>query len=231
MILIKLLLIIGGLIAVMRRNITACQIMVGLTLIVLVFHNGIAQNISPNGSLTPATNSLPFSVMNQLAANTVGGNASNVIADVGAIPMLDCTTAAKALQWAMGSGFACNSAIDAATLLGSTWALPPAIGSGTPAAGAFSTLTVNGTLIKPILRATTGNIGGGLLAAGGCTSGTVSVTGATVGMVTAATPTTYPGDGVQYQSHISSANTVTVKVCVILLGTPTNTTYNVAVIQ
>lgn len=83
----------------------------------------------------------------------------------------------------------------------------------------------------PVIRTgTTGSIGGGLLAAGGCTSGTVSVTGATTGMVAVASPVTYPGDGVQWQSYVSSANTVTVKVCGVILVTPGSTAYNVRVV-
>lgn len=81
------------------------------------------------------------------------------------------------------------------------------------------------------LTGTTGNIGGGLLAAGACASGTVTITGATVGMVAVANPTANPGSGVQWQAYVSSANTVTVQACVLLLLTPTATTYNVRVIQ
>lgn len=81
-----------------------------------------------------------------------------------------------------------------------------------------------------ILTGTTGSIGGGLLSAATCTSGTATVTGATVGMVATADPATYPGDGAQWQTYVSSTNTVTVKVCVLLLLTPTATTYAVRVV-
>lgn len=81
-----------------------------------------------------------------------------------------------------------------------------------------------------ILTGTTGSIGGGLLSAAACTSGTATVTGATVGMVATADPATYPGDGAQWQAYVSSANTVTVKVCVLLLLTPVATTYAVRVV-
>lgn len=86
-------------------------------------------------------------------------------------------------------------------------------------------------MIAPILSGTTGSIGGSPLLLGACTSGTASVSGAAVGMVTTATPSTYPGDGVQWQSYVSSSNTVTVKVCGILAITPGASIYNVRVIQ
>lgn len=83
----------------------------------------------------------------------------------------------------------------------------------------------------PVIRSgTTGSIGGGLLSVGSCTSGTATVSGATTGMVAMASPSSYPGDGVQWQTYVSSANTVTVKVCGIILITPTATTYLVRVI-
>lgn len=81
------------------------------------------------------------------------------------------------------------------------------------------------------LTGTTGSIGGSLLIAGGCSTGTATVTGAAVGMATIATPATPPGGGAQWQAYVSSANTVTVSVCAILSVTPPSTTYAVRVIQ
>lgn len=81
------------------------------------------------------------------------------------------------------------------------------------------------------LTGTTSAIGGGLLSAGACTSGTATITGADVGMAAVSSPTTYPGDGVQWQTYVSSANTVTVKVCGLILITPVSSTYNVRVVQ
>ena len=82
------------------------------------------------------------------------------------------------------------------------------------------------------LSGTTGSVGGGLLTAGTCASGTATVTGATTSMsVTLPQPATYPGDGFEIYGYVSAANTVTVKVCAIVALTPTATTYNVRVIQ
>lgn len=81
------------------------------------------------------------------------------------------------------------------------------------------------------LSGTTGNIGGGLLTIGACTSGTVTVTGATTSMAATASPVTYPGDGSDWKAYVSSANTVTVKVCAIIALTPTASNYNVRVFQ
>jgi len=84
---------------------------------------------------------------------------------------------------------------------------------------------------NPTLSGTSASIGGGALAAGACASGTASVTGATTSMVATSSPNTYPGDGAVWSSQVTSANTVTVRVCAIVALTPTASTYNVRVIQ
>lgn len=82
-----------------------------------------------------------------------------------------------------------------------------------------------------ILSGTTGSIGGSLLVAT-CTSGTVTITGAAVGMVAVTNPSANPGTNIQWQAYVSAANTVTVNVCTSgLTLTPTATTYRVRVIQ
>ena len=81
------------------------------------------------------------------------------------------------------------------------------------------------------LTGTTSSIGGSALAVGACTSGTVSITGATTSMAVVATPATYPGDDMEWKPYVSSAGVVTVKVCADVAGTPTASMYNVRVIQ
>lgn len=81
------------------------------------------------------------------------------------------------------------------------------------------------------LAGTSGSIGGGALIAGQCASGTATVTSATTSMVALADPNTYPGDGTIWDAQVTSANTVTVKVCAIIALTPTSSTYNVRVLQ
>jgi hypothetical protein len=77
----------------------------------------------------------------------------------------------------------------------------------------------------------TSAIGGGSLTAA-CTSGAVSVPGATTGMTAYAMPVTYPGDNVMWDAYVNAANSVTVKVCVAVgPTTPTSTVYNVRVVQ
>jgi hypothetical protein len=80
------------------------------------------------------------------------------------------------------------------------------------------------------LVATTVSIGGTSLSAGACASGTANVTGATTSMAVVATPMTYPGDGMDWRTYVSSSGVVTVKVCAVVAGTPTASTYNVRVI-
>jgi len=88
--------------------------------------------------------------------------------------------------------------------------------SGTPALG---------------LSGTSSSLGGSALTAGSCSSTTVSISGATTSMAASATPASDPGAGFYWQALVSSSNTVTVRVCAAVAGTPTATTYNVRVIQ
>jgi len=81
------------------------------------------------------------------------------------------------------------------------------------------------------LTGTTGSIGGSALVAGACTSGTVAVAGSTTAMAVPTSPAIYPGDGMFWHAYVSTAGTVTVKVCASIAGTPTASTYNVRVIQ
>lgn len=114
--------------------------------------------------------------------------------------------------------------------------ITPFVGKDMGCTGAGQVLEYDGTNLvcapDPAtgLQGTTGSIGGGLLTVGSCATGTATVTGASVGMVAVANPVTYQGDGVQYQAYVSSANTVTVKACALLLITPSATIYNVRVI-
>lgn len=82
-----------------------------------------------------------------------------------------------------------------------------------------------------ILSGTTGSIGGSSLAAGACSTGTVSVTGAATTMSVEATPVTYPGAPYYWRGYVSSAGTVTVAVCAAVAGTPTASAYNVRVLK
>jgi hypothetical protein len=79
------------------------------------------------------------------------------------------------------------------------------------------------------LSGTTGNIGGSALTVGQCASGAATVTGATTSMVVQASPQAYPGDGFNWLAYVSASNTVRVKVCAIVAGTPVAAAYNVRV--
>lgn len=183
-------------------------------------------------------NSIQFSSMVQIPPNTFGGNPTASTGNVIAIPFPDCNGSTKAVNTTQNTdgstAITCNSAIAAQTATSATSATSATTATtATNVSGgtaAVTSLTINGTAVNPILSGTSGSLGGGLLAAGACTSGTVSITGAASGMSVIATPTTYPGDGVQWQAYVSSSNTVTVKVCEIILGTPTVSIYNIRVV-
>lgn len=75
------------------------------------------------------------------SANTIIGNGTGSTASPTALSVPSCSTSASALKWTSGSGFACNSSINAATLGGTTFAAPGPVGSTTASTGAFTTLT------------------------------------------------------------------------------------------
>lgn len=85
--------------------------------------------------------------------------------------------------------------------------------------------------VQLVTSATTSAIGGSALVAGQCASTTVAVTNSTTAMAVSASPVTYPGDGNYWVSYVSTAGTVTVKVCAAVAGTPTSSAYNVRVIS
>lgn len=79
------------------------------------------------------------------------------------------------------------------------------------------------------LTGATSSLGGSLLTAGGCSSGNATITGVTANMVPSVTPLTYPGDLTYWKAYVSATNTVTVKVCAAIAGTPTASIYNINV--
>ncbi len=107
-------------------------------------------------------------------------------------------------------------------------------GNQTGLTASINSTTGQGTFASLALTAyQTGSIGGSALTAGTCASGTVSIANATTSTAVIATPITYPGDAFDWKAYVSSAGTVTVKVCTNLAagGTPTASVYNVRVIQ
>lgn len=103
----------------------------------------------------------------------------------------------------------------------------------TGAVGATGAAGTTGATGTTLLRGVTGNIGGGALTAGQCASGNATVTGATTAMSASASPVADPdpslSTGVVWDAFVSSANTVTVRVCGLVLVTPAATTYQVSV--
>ena len=94
-------------------------------------------------------------------------------------------------------------------------------------------ITSTGTIIgsnSPLI-ATTASLGGAALLAGACATASTTVTGATTAMAVVTSPTTYPGDGADWQSYVSAAGTVTTKVCAMIALTPIASTYNLRVVQ
>lgn len=109
--------------------------------------------------------------------------------------------------------------------------------AGTTTTGFKNGLYVSapGPAFVGILRGVTGNIGGGALTAGSCATGNATVTGATAAMSASASPAADPdpslSTGVVWDAFVSGADTVTVRVCGLVLVTPNAVAYQVSVIQ
>jgi hypothetical protein len=122
------------------------------------------------------------------------------------------------------------------TLSGSVIVGGPTGGFEGPGTINAQNLFVNGVPVSTAptpLSGTTGSLGGSLLAAGSCSTTTVSVTGATTSMavVISGAGGTDPGGAYQQKAWVSSAGTVTAQVCAVVAGTPAAQTYNLRVIQ
>lgn len=83
---------------------------------------------------------------------------------------------------------------------------------------------------NPYMSVQVTSLGGNPLIAGACDSNSATLTGASAGMGVVATPNTYPGDGFYWVGYVSSTNNVTVKICSVVGGTPTASTYEVRVL-
>jgi hypothetical protein len=84
------------------------------------------------------------------------------------------------------------------------------------------------------LAGTTGSIGGASLAVNACSTGAATVYGVSSAMAIQVTPVADPNAAAAlnytWYGYMSGTNTVTVKVCALVAGTPTATAYNVRVI-
>lgn len=171
--------------------------------------------------------------LQQIGTNTILGNATAGTANIATQSMPSCSTSASALKWTTSTGFGCNSAIDAATLGGATFANPGTIGS-TPGAATFTTLGASGTVT---LSGAAANIatGSNYISNGGTDAGLsfdasnnatlsakVTATGGIVG--TATNDSASAGNVGEYvecvvapASAISLTTTVTANICSISL--------------
>ncbi len=104
--------------------------------------------ISTGPSSAPAWGGVSLSGLGAQAANTVVANATGSSASPTAFAMPSCSTSSSALTYTVGTGFTCNTAVNAAQLGGATFAAPGPIGSTTASTGKFTTLQATG-LITP----------------------------------------------------------------------------------
>lgn len=156
----------------------------------------------------------------QLATTTnqvlIGGTSTSSLAAL----EVKFVTAAKGSILAMGSTTLQNLTAQNATTT-----------SATTTNFATTNFLLNGLSVSPVIATTTASLGGGLLTAGSCASVQATTTQTiTTAMGVVVTPTTYPGDGTNWDAFIGPNNTVTVKVCGLVTVTPTVTTYNVRIV-
>jgi|SRR5579863_855123 len=98
---------------------------------------------SQGPGLAPLYGTLSLGSLGTIGANTIVGNFSSSSQTPTVYAVSGCSGATSALNYTTNTGVGCNSAINAATLNGATFAAPGAIGSTTPSTGAFTTLTAN----------------------------------------------------------------------------------------
>jgi hypothetical protein len=98
--------------------------------------------------------------------------------------------------------------------------IPAATRGATGSGGGYVVLGITGL---------TGSIGGSALAAGACSSGTATVSGATQGHPALATPSdgSFIGGDFAVLAQTTDSSTITVDVCAHIAGTPPAKTYNV----
>jgi hypothetical protein len=102
--------------------------------------------VSTGSSTAPTWGGVGVNGIAAIAANTVITNATGSAASPTAFAMPSCGTPSSALGWASGSGFTCNTSVNAAQLGGATFAAPGSIGSTTAGSGAFTTLSASSTV-------------------------------------------------------------------------------------
>lgn len=95
------------------------------------------------------------------AANTVVANVTGSSASPTAFALPNCSTSSSAMTYTSGSGFTCNTAVNAATLGGATFSAPGSIGNGTPGTGTFTQLAA-ASGISTIYATDTGSPSAGL---------------------------------------------------------------------
>ena len=139
-------------------------------------------------------------------------------------------TASKNLYGAMNSKPAIRSAGSGAPAVGCTAGKDLYIDTASPGRFYFCPTTDTWKLAATEMIGVTAQITGEALDPGECITGFATVTGALTNMPVVATPTTYPGDEFVWKAYVSSSNTVAVKVCAIVAGTPQNSFYQVRVL-
>lgn len=102
---------------------------------------------APPGMLSDFSNAsaqLPVGKLPAVGANSVLGNPTGSSAAAVAMTMSGCSSTNSALKWTAGTGFGCNSTIDAFTLGSFSWGSPGALGTITPNSAKFTTVESSG---------------------------------------------------------------------------------------
>ena len=158
----------------------------------------------------------------------VNGLGAKHIVKFGNLPLApnDLTTAAYAQVFYDGTNW---QLLNPQTVKGTVTAVlasAPLASSGGPT----PVISCPACVTTPTLTGTTASIGGGALTAGSCTTGTASVTGATVGhpVSVSAADGSLPNGLIILRAAVTGPNTVTVQLCATAGVTPLANTYNVA---
>lgn len=182
---------------------------------------------TPSSAILTNATGLPVGGLASIAANTVVSNAAGSPASPTAIAVPSCSTSSSALNWTTSGGAAaltCNTAINASTLGGATFASPGPIGSTTPSTGAFTTLSA--TTALGVASGGTGQasllLHGVMIGEG---TGAIHTTAGTTGQMLVGVTSADPAFG-NTVSTLVATSTITPSSTAGIVGTTTNDNAN-----
>jgi len=142
----------------------------------------VTNNLQVSGAVVNTTGAIPLIALATQAANTILANGTGVVGSPTAIPVPSCAGTSSALTWQSSSGFACNTAIVAASASSVSGVVPIVNGGtgATTAVGATANLQYNQGNSGAVTRSDTNRLQDyvSVLDFGASNAGVIDATGA-----------------------------------------------------